>query len=559
LLSIGLSPINNIVDITNYVCHGLGQPMHAFDADKVTGKKVIVKTMPAGSKFTTLDNKERTLLATDLMICNANGGMCIAGVFGGAKSGITLATKNIFLESAHFSASYIRKTSQHHQLKTDASFRFERGTDPNINVYALKYAAILIKEIAGGKISSDIVDVYPEPVKNRTIIVKDKNVNRLIGKVIPRDEVFSILKGLDIDITEKQADSFIVSVPPYRVDVLQEADIIEEILRIYGFNNIELSDTARTDFLAEFPVKNIDRFKRTLGEMLVSNGFYEIMTNSLTNYSYQQKHNLRFEGEAVEILNKLSEEQGILRQTMLFTGLEVCAYNLNRKQKDLKLYEFGKIYYRANQKYHEEQRLALYLTGNVENENWQNKTKQVSYYDIAQHVSNILYKCGIKDIKQEDITDQLFDYGVKISIRDHEVAKIGKVKSQLLKDFAIKQELFFAELNTSLLFKSASPKLVIQEIVKFPEVKRDLSLVLDAPVRYEEIRKLILDTEKRLIKNIVVFDVYEGDNIPKGKKAYALSFTLLDENKTLTDDEIDKTMNKLIKAFEEKLSAIIRK
>jgi phenylalanyl-tRNA synthetase beta chain len=559
LLSIGLSPINNIVDITNYVCHGLGQPLHAFDADKITGKKVIVKTMPAGSKFTTLDNKERTLLPTDLMICNAEEGMCIAGVFGGTKSGITSTTKNIFLESAYFSASYIRKTSQHHQLKTDASFRFERGTDPNITVYALKYASMLIKEIAGGNISSDIVDVYPEPAKNRTILVKDNNVNRLIGKIIPREEVFSILKGLDIDITEKQADSFTVSVPPYRVDVLQEADIIEEILRIYGFNNIELSDTARTDFLAEFPVKNIDRFRRTLGEMLVANGFYEIMTNSLTNYSYQQKHGLKFEGEAVEILNKLSEEQGILRQTMLFTGLEVCAYNLNRKQKDLKLYEFGKIYYRENQKYHEEQRLALYLTGNVESENWQHKTKQVSYYDIAQHVSNIFYKCGIKDIKQEDITDQLFDYGVKISLRDQEVAKIGKVKSQLLKDFAIKQELFFAELNTSLLFKSASPKLVIQEIVKFPEVKRDLSLVLDAPVRYEEIRKLVLDTEKRLIKNIVVFDVYEGDNIPKGKKAYALSFTLLDENKTLTDEEIDKTMNKLIKAFEEQLSAIIRK
>ncbi len=559
LLSIGLTPINNIVDATNYICHGLGQPMHAFDADKITGKKVIVKTMPAGSKFTTLDNKERNLLATDLMICNAEEGMCIAGVFGGTKSGITSNTKNIFLESAYFAANYIRKTSLHHQLKTDASFRFERGTDPNITMFALKYAALLIKQIAGGSISSDVVDVYPAPVSNRTIIVKDKNVNRLIGKIIPREEIFTILKSLDVEIIDKQSESFTVSVPPYRVDVLQEADVVEEILRIYGFNNIELSDTAKSDYLAEFPVKNIDRFKRSMGEMLVANGFYEILTNSLTNFAYQQKHNLSFPGETVQILNKLSEEQGIMRQTMLFTGLEVCAYNLNRRQKDLKLYEFGKIYYRENGKYQEDQRLALYMTGNNENENWQHKTRAVSYYDIAQHVSNILNKCGIKDVKQEDIKDQLFEYGAKITLRDQEIGKIGKVKSQLLKDFAIKQELFFAELNSNLLFKSASPKLVIQEIVKFPEVKRDLSLVLDAPVKYEEIRKLILDTEKRLIKNIVVFDVYEGENIPKGKKAYALSFTLLDENKTLTDDEIDRTMNKLIKAFEEKLSAIIRK
>lgn len=560
LLTIGLTPINNIVDITNYICHEMGQPMHAFDADEIAGGKVIVKTLPAGSKFTTLDNKERTLSANDLMICNGKGeGMCIAGVFGGITSGITAKTRNIFLESAHFSAQYVRKTAMHHQLKTDASFRFERGTDPHITVYALKRAALLIKEIAGGKVSSDIVDVYAKKIENRIFEVKDRNINRLIGKVIPRDEVVAILKRLDIEVSNIQNDRYTVSVPPYRVDVMQEADIAEEILRIYGFNNIELSDTARTDYLAEFPVKNIDRYKRTIGEMLVANGFYEIWTNSLTNQSYQQKHNLTFKGEAVEILNKLSEEQGILRQTMLFTGLEVCAYNINRKQKDLKLYEFGKTYNRVSGKYEEDERLALYMTGNLETENWQRKTQAVRYYDLAQQVSHILQKSGIQDIKQEDVQDQLLEYGAKLMLRDQEIGRLGKVKSLLLKDFGIRQELFYAELNTSLLFRSASPKLVIKDVPKFPEVKRDLSLVLDSPVRFDDIRKLILETEKRLIKNIVAFDVYEGENIPKGKKAYALSFTLLDETKTLTDEEIDKTMDRLMRAFEQKLGAVIRK
>jgi phenylalanyl-tRNA synthetase beta chain len=560
LLSIGLTPINNVVDITNFICHEIGQPLHAFDADQIKGGKVIVKTLPSGTKFTTLDNKERALQANDLMICNGNEeGMCIAGVFGGVNSGITGNTKAVFLESAHFSANYVRKTSMHHQLKTDASFRFERGTDPNITVYALKRAALLIKELAGGEISSEVIDVYPAKVQHRVIEVKDKNVNRLIGKSIPRDEVFKILQRLDIEIQEKTEDRYTVSVPPYRVDVLQEADVVEEILRIYGFNNIELSNTASTDYLAEFPVKSPDKYKRSIGELLIGNGFFEIWTNSLTNHAYQQKHNLKFNGETVEILNKLSEEQGILRQTMLFTGLEVCAYNINRKQKDLKLYEFGKIYYKQDNRYREEEKLALYISGNVETENWQHKTQAVSYYDLAQYVSNILNKSGLADVKQETIQDQLFEYAVSLSSNNKEIGKLGKVKPLLVKDFGIKQELFYAELNTSLLFSAATPKLVIQEVAKFPEVRRDLSLVIDAPVRFDEIRNLVLNTEKRLIKNIVAFDVYEGEKIPKGKKAYALSFTLLDENKTLTDEEIDKTMTRLMNAFEQKLGAVIRK
>ncbi|AYB29793.1 phenylalanine--tRNA ligase subunit beta [Chryseolinea soli] len=560
LLAIGLTPINNVVDITNFVCHEMGQPLHAFDADQIAGGKVIVKTLPAGTKFVTLDNKERTLLDTDLMICNGKQeGMCIAGVFGGAKSGITGQSKNIFLESACFSPVYVRKTSQHHQLKTDASFRFERGTDPNITVYALKRAALLIKELGGGKISSPVADVYPAPIQNRSIEVKDKNVNRLIGKVIPRNEVHGILSRLDIRVMDVKDDRYMVSVPPYRVDVTQEADVVEEILRIYGFNNIELSDIARTDFLAEFPVKDIDKYKRNLGELLTGNGFNEIWTNSLTNYAYQQKHNLKFKGEAIEILNKLSEEQGILRQTLLFTGLEVCAYNINRRQKDLKVYEFGKIYYKEGGAYKEEERLALYMTGNVETENWRHKTQPTTYYDLAQHVLHIVLKSGLPNLKQESITDPVLEYGVRLLRGNVEIGKLGKVKAALLKDFGMKQDLFYAELYTSLLFQSANPKLVIQEVTKFPEVRRDLSLVIDKQVSFDEIRNLVMATEKRLIKNIIAFDVYEGENIPQGKKAYALGFTLLNEQKTLTDEEIDQTMAALMTAFEEQLGAVIRK
>jgi phenylalanyl-tRNA synthetase beta chain len=560
LLSIGLTPINNIVDVTNFVLHELGQPLHAFDADQIKGKSVIVKTLPAGSKFVTLDNKERALSGQDLMICNGmQEGMCIAGVFGGVSSGITARTKNIFLESACFSSEFIRRTSLHHQLKTDASFRFERGTDPNITIYALKRAAVLIKELAGGTVSSDIIDVYPRKIDNRKIEIKDKNITRLIGKTIARKEAVAILERLDIHVVEKDDNNFLVSVPPYRVDVLQEADVIEEILRIYGFNNIELSAFARTDYLADFPVKDPNKFGRSIGELLTGNGFFEIWTNSLTNSAYQQKHNLSFPGEPVEILNKLSEEQGILRQTLLFTGLEVCAYNINRKQKDLKLYEFGKIYWKENGSYKEAERLALYITGNRETENWQHKTQAVSYYDLAQQVNHILLKSGLNNVRQENIQDQLFDYGAKLIRENEEIGKIGKVKGSLLKEFSVKQEIFYAELSVSLLFQAANPKLVIQEVPKFPEVRRDLSLVIDKQISFDEIRNLIYSTEKRLIKNIIAFDVYEGEKLTPGKKAYALGFTLLDENKTLTDEEIEKTMQRLMTAFEQKLGALIRK
>jgi phenylalanyl-tRNA synthetase beta chain len=559
LVAIGLTPINNIVDITNFICHELGQPMHAFDADKIAGKKVIVKTLPQGTKFTTLDNKARELQTNDLMICNADEGMCIAGVFGGTKSGITSTTKNIFLESAYFASDYVRKTSLHHGLKTDASFRYERGTDPNMTVFALKRAALLIKEVAGGLVSSGISDTYPDPIENKLIEIKDKNVNRLIGKTLSRQEVITILENLDIKVTETKQDSYVVSVPPYRVDVVQEADVIEEILRIYGFNNIELKEFAGTEFISSFPAKDINKFRNTLGQQLVANGFYEIWTNSLTNQVYHTKHNLQFDGAPVEILNKLSEEQGILRQTLLFTGLEVCSYNINRRQKDLKLYEFGKTYTKKDGKYVEQERLAFYITGNLEAENWQHKSQAVTYHDLAQLVHIVLQKCSLTEATLSKVDDQLFDFAVSVNQKNKEIGRFGKVKTVLARDMGIKQDVFFADLDFNLLFKLSNPKLVLKEISKFPEVRRDLSLVIDKNVTFDTIEALAKQTVKQLMKSINLFDVYEGDKVAEGKKAYALSFLLQDEQKTLTDSEIEQAMNKLMKAYEEKLGAVIRK
>ncbi|MFM8832673.1 MAG: phenylalanine--tRNA ligase subunit beta [Cytophagales bacterium] len=565
LRSVGLTPINNVVDVTNFICHEMGQPLHAYDIAEIAGRKIIVKTLPSGSTFKTLDGKDRTLTASDLMVCDGAGKpLCIAGIFGGINSGITEKTVNVFLEGAYWQPSSIRKTAMHHGLKTDASFRFERGADVNSTVYAIKRAAMLIVEVAGGEIASDIVDIYPKKIVNRIVVVKDKNVHRLIGKALAREEMVKILSLLDIQVTDQNETSFSVSIPPYRVDVEQEADVVEEILRIYGFNNIELSEIVGTDFFASFPEKDIDKFKKSIGEMLACNGFFEILTNSLTNAAYQQKHNLTFGAEPVEILNKLSEEQGILRQTMLFTGLEVLAHNINRKQKDLKLFEFGKVYWKNNSteqksKYQEEERLALYLTGNRETENWQQKTQGVNYFDIAQQVVHVLQKSNVRNVTQENLSDLLFDYGVRILKDNQEIGKVGKVKTALVKDFGIKQEIFYAELWTALLFNSVSPKFVVEAVPKFPEVRRDLSLVLDKHVTFAEIRALILSTERKLIKDIITFDVYEGDKIPQGKKAYALGFTLQDEAKTLTDEEIEKTMKRLMRAFEEKMGAVIRK
>ncbi|MBL6447847.1 phenylalanine--tRNA ligase subunit beta [Fulvivirga sp. 29W222] len=560
LEAIGITPINNVVDATNFVLHEIGQPLHAFDADEVKGKKVIVKTLPQETTFTTLDEKERKLLSTDLMICNGESeGMCIAGVFGGTKSGVKDSTRNVFLESAYFSPDYVRKTAQHHQLKTDASFRYERGTDPEITVYALKRAATLIKELAGGSISSEIIDLYPEKIKNFEVPVKFKNIDRLIGKHIEKDRVFEVLNLLDIKIQKESDESFIASVPPYRVDVQREADVIEEILRIYGFNNVELPEFVKSDYLADFPAKDRNKTQKSITELLVSNGFYEVMTNSLTKPSYAEQAADLDEKHSVVILNKLSEDLGVMRQSMLYSGLEVALHNINRRQTNLRLFEFGKTYSIKEGDYIENNRLAIYMTGHIENENWINKTRKVAFHDLSHIVNLVVSRLLSKELKNDVTHDFPFDYGLKMLLTDKELVKMGKVNAALTKKTGLKQEIFYADIDWDLLLKKTNNNIVYEEVSKFPEVRRDLSLVIDKKVNFEEIRKIAQNNGQRFLRSINVFDVYEGENIDKDKKAYAISFILQDKEKTLTDKVIDKTMTKLMSSFESDLGAIIRK
>jgi phenylalanyl-tRNA synthetase beta chain len=557
LKSIGLSPINNIVDITNYILHDLGQPLHAFDLDKIKGKKVVVKTVKAGTEFTTLDNAKRKLSEGDLMICDAEKPMCIAGVFGGIDSGVSAATQNIFLESACFSADSVRKTSMHHGLKTDASFRFERGTDPNITVYALKKAALLIKEIAGGTISSEVVDIYPEAVKNFTIETSYKNIDRLIGLTIDRATIKEILTALEIQITSETESGLTLSVPPYRVDVQREADIVEEIIRIYGYDKIEVSDRLSAGYMADFPEKDKDTIKAIASQLLAANGFNEIITNSLTKPAYSQALNLS--DSDVVVLNKLSEDLGVMRQSLLFSGLEVLVHNINRRQKDLKLFEFGKTYQKIEGKYTEKNKLAILLTGNSSSETWQQPSAPVNFYDISSIVTKILNKLGVKDIVVEKTDSILFQQGITCMKDNKIIASIGLIQDKFNKLVDIKQAVFYAELDTDLLIKLHKTGLVYEEISKYPEVRRDLSLVLDKKVSFEEIKKLATQTERKLLRDINVFDVYEGENLGKDKKSYSVSFFLQDFEQTLTDKVIEKTMEKLMASFEKELGAIIRK
>lgn len=557
LLTIGLTPINNIVDITNFVLHELGQPLHAFDADKISGGKIVVKTMPAGSKFTTLDEEERELQAEDLMICNTKEGMCIAGVFGGIKSGITKNTTSVFLESAYFSPDYIRKTAQHHQLKTDASFRYERGTDPNITVYALKRASLLIKEIAGGKITSDIIDIYPTPVEDRKVKVKFQHIDRLIGKHIDHDQVLSILNSLEIKTEGATEKDFVAIVPPYRVDVTREADIIEEILRIYGFNNVELPEHASTTFISEFPVNSADSIQREVTDLLVDNGFYEIITNSLTKPVYAQKQESVNAEESVEILNKLSEDLGVMRQSLMFSGLEVVAYNINRQQKNLKFFEFGKIYSKKSNKYSEKRRLGIWITGRKDDEHWQN-AQTYTFYDLAASVFKSLEKLISAEITKEQVSKDPFEYALELKIEKHVIGLIGKVKPSYLKLLNIKQETFYSELDWDLLLSLTNDNIVVEDIPRFPEVRRDLSLVVDKKTSFENLKEIAERTTGKLLKRVFAFDVYEGEKIDKDKKAYALGFILQDPEKTLTDKVIDKTMKRLMQVYEQESGAMIR-
>ena len=559
LKSIGLSPINNVVDITNFVLHELGQPLHAFDADKITGKKVIVRTMEEGSPFMTLDAEERKLHANDLMICNSEEGMCIAGVFGGIKSGVTLNTKNIFLESAYFSPDYIRRTSQAHDLKTDASFRFERGTDPEMTVFALKRAAMLIRELAGGTISSDIVDVYPEPLSPFKVKVRYQNIDRLIGKSIHREQIRKILHLLDIGINHETEEGFEAEVPQYRSDVQREADIIEEILRIYGYDSIEISENISSDYLADFPQKDKDKIQQKLSELLASNGFNEIQTNSLTTSRYIDQLPAAATGENVSILNTVSDDLNVLRQHLIFTGLEVLSYNNSHRQKDLKIFEVGRCYTKAKGKYLEYNQLNFFMTGNVRPESWISASRKVEFHDLYEVIQKIFSKFNIGDINVDFFQDDLFNEGLSLSKNSKNLAKLGWLSKKPLKLFDLKQDVLYGVVDWDFFVDLANSDITFEPVSKFPEVRRDLSLVIDKSVSFRDILKLASGQRNQLVKRINVFDFYEGDKIKSNEKAYAMSFTLQDKTKTLNDKTIDKTMNEMMKLFEDKLGAKIRK
>ncbi|WP_017732159.1 phenylalanine--tRNA ligase subunit beta [Nafulsella turpanensis] len=571
LLSIGLQPINNIVDVTNFVLHELGQPLHAFDTAAIKGDKVVIRTLPQGAAFTTLDEKERKLQAEDLMICNAEEGMCIAGVFGGHKSGVKESTKAIFLESAYFSPDWIRRTAQHHSLKTDASFRYERGADPNITVYALKRAALLIKKVAGGYISSEITDIYPQKVEDFRIETTYSYINQLIGKDIPAAETDRILESLDIKLTDKTAEGFTALVPPYRVDVQRPADLVEEVLRVYGYDNIETSETLSSSYLAAFPALDENLQQRRISELLAANGFLETITNSLTKPEYAQEVDFIDKSRTVEILNKLSEDLGVMRQSLLFGGLEVIAHNINRRQRDLKLFEFGKTYQTNGDGFEEKKFLGIWLSGNAGAEHYLQASRPVAFQDIRLAVEKIFGLFGIREYDTQVIHEKGFAYGTEIMYngrskrrrgqsKEEPLARLGKVAPALATLAGVKQEVFWAEVSWAALLEAYKEHSVTyQPISKFPEVRRDLSLVIDKKVQFEDISKITNRQENSLIKRVGVFDVYEGDKLEEGKKAYALSFILQDEEKTLTDKVIDKVMQRLIKTFEDQLGAVIRK
>ncbi|WP_130733963.1 phenylalanine--tRNA ligase subunit beta [Flavobacterium sp. J27] len=558
LKAIGLTPKNNVVDVTNYVLHELGQPLHAFDANKIKGNKVIVKTVEAGTKFTTLDDVERTLDAEDLMICHAEGPMCIAGVFGGKDSGVTEDTTAIFLESAYFNPVSVRKTAKRHALNTDASFRFERGIDPSITEYALKRAALLIQEVAGGEITSDIVDLYPKKIEDFQVFLHFEKVQKVIGEELPKETIKRILVALDIKINNVTEAGIGLVIPSYRVDVQREIDVIEEILRVYGYNNINfteklnatISNSSRTE---EYKVQNI------IANQLCSLGFNEMMANSLTTPNYiKLSENLKEEFNVV-MLNPLSNDLSAMRQSMLFSGLEAISFNINRKRSDLKLFEFGKTYHKLPSGYEENKHLTLFLTGNRTSENWDQKIQKTDFFLFKGYINSILSRIGLENkVSNLPVTSDVFAEGLSIAVGKEVIIEFGTIKKSVLKHFDIKQEVLFADFNWGKIQKYISNKIKFTDIPKYPEVKRDLALLLNDTITFEEVYKIAKQTEKKLLKEINLFDVYQGKNLPEGKKSYAVSFIIQDETKTLNDKEIEKIMSKLQMNFENQLGASLR-
>lgn len=558
LRAIGLSPKNNIVDVTNYVLHELGQPLHAFDASKINGK-IQVKNVANGTKFTTLDDVERSLHEEDIMICDEKGPLCIAGVFGGKDSGVTEKTTNIFLESAYFNPVSIRKTAKRHGLSTDASFRFERGIDPTITEYALKRAAILIQEVAGGEITSEVVDIYPKKIEDFTTIVNFERINKLIGQELPKEIIKKILVSLDIKINSVSETGLGLVIPAYRVDVQREVDIIEEILRIYGYNNINFSNKLNaTVFRA--PKTEDYKIQNIVGSVLNANGFHEMMSNSLTTPSYNTMISEIKEDFTVKLLNPLSSDLSVMRQSLIFSGLESISHNINRKNSDLKLFEFGKTYHKMPSGFEERKKLSLFMTGQMNEEHWNATQKPSDFFYFKGYVEALMNRVSIQDLKFKplDAQNDTFSEGVSVFKGQDLIAKLGVLKKTLVKQFDIKQTVFYADIDWNLVLKSIQTKIKFKEISKFQEVRRDLALLIDQQTSFEQLYELAFQTDKKILKEVNLFDVYEGKNLPEGKKSYALSFVLQNEAQTLTDAQIDKVMQQLQVKFETETGATLR-
>ncbi|MFW5657467.1 MAG: phenylalanine--tRNA ligase subunit beta [Bacteroidota bacterium] len=567
LKAIGLNPINNVVDVTNFVLHETGQPLHAFDADKLRGKQIIVKRLAEGAKFTTLDEQEHKLSAEDMMICDGEGPVAMAGIFGGMDSGVTESTTNIFLESAYFNPVSVRKTAKRHGLSTDSSFRFERGVDPNNTIYAMKRAALLIKELAGGTIASEVVDEYPEAVPNFFVEVRYSAINRLIGKELEKAVIKNILESLEIKLLSEEADLLKLEVPAYRVDVTREADVIEEILRVYGYNNIEFSEKIKASLsYSRKPEKN--KLQNIVSNMLSSKGYNEIMSNSLTKGAYYNDLNQYAASQSVEMLNPLSADMNVMRQTLLFGGLEAIQYNINRQHPNLQLYEFGFCYKKGDEasddvtkKYDEQEHLGLFVSGDKTSLQWNAPEEKATFFTLKSAADKVLERLGIDSlgIKSEESSNELFAYGLKYTCNDKPVLEMGMVAPTFCKKFEIDQEVFFADIHwTEVVNLTTKVTVAFEGLPKYPAVKRDFALLLDKNITYSQIEELAYKTEKKLLKEVNLFDVFEGEKIGAGKKSYGVSFTLQDESKTLTDQQIDKVMQKLQQTYEKELGASLR-
>lgn len=568
---IGLRPINNVVDVTNYVLHEVGQPLHAFDYNKIKGGKVIVKTMPEGTKFVTLDGVERTLTDRDLMICNTEEAMCIGGVFGGLDSGVTEESTDVFLESANFNSTWIRKTARRFGLNTDSSFRFERGLDANDTTYALKRAALLIQEVAGGTITGAVQDVYPKVVEPYKVEITYHKINSLIGKDIPVETVKSILESLEMKIIYETAEGLTLHVPVYRIDVQRDVDVIEDILRIYGYNNIEFTEQVKSSLSYQMPSDKSYKLENIISEQLCGAGFNEILNNSFTPAAYYEGMTTYPASHTVMLLNPLSNDLNGMRQTLLFGGLQSIEYNTKRKNADIRFFEFGNCYdYNIDNKkedeilsqFSEEYRLGLWVSGDRVNNNWAHPNEKSSFYELKAYVENILVRLGVnmKKVIFGDLVNDIFDAGLTImSATGRQLGTMGLVKKKILKSMDIDAEVYFAELSWALLMKETRKlKITFSEISKYPEVKRDLALLIDKSVQFAEIEKIANESERKLLKEVTLFDVYEGKNLQAGKKSYAVSFYLQDETKTLNDKQIDAIMKKIRTNLEQKLGAQLR-